>query len=150
MSYYSIIYFSIFLHFFSSQLEFVKFENERVQINSIEGKIEVELFFSIEPGYHIQAYEKVPDNIIPTTISFTNSDEYQNLKSEFVIQAYDTIILDKTRLKVISDGFQVKVLLKPLNTSSEASRSLKGSLKYQACDNRQCFFPREVNFEVSL
>ena len=150
MSFYSIIYFSIFLFFFQSQVEFVKFEKERVQIKSFEEKIEVDLFFSIEPGYHIQAYDEVPDHIIPTTISFTNSDQNYKLKSEFVIHVYDTIILDKTPLRVISDEFQVKVFLEPLNLNSEASKLLKGSLNYQACDDRQCFFPREVKFEVSL
>ena len=150
MSFCSPIILCLFWFLLPIQHDFVTFRSERIQVQSQGENIEIDLFFNIEPGYHIQDYEKVPDHIIPTSVTFERSDLDLKLEYEFIIPTYDTIILDKNPLKVISDELRIKVVLKPVNINSEAPKSLEGSFKYQACDDRQCFFPREVKFKVSL
>lgn len=136
--------------FFQVQTEFVALDNDLTQININETYTEVIISFSIEPGYHIQSDQDVPENIIPTSMIFEPSNAFSISLQELLIPAYDTIYLDKIPHEVISHEFQAKVHLSPLNSKKLSSETLKGVLTYQACDDRKCYFPRDLKFEIGL
>ncbi|MCH4822585.1 hypothetical protein ML462_05315 [Gramella lutea] len=131
---------------FLPQKEFVAFLPERTIIESKDDKLHIELRFLVKPGFHIQAEDEVPDNIIPTSINFHLPESKHIIKKYFVIKSYDTVIFGENIHKVISSDFTVILEVGIENTP----KILKGELSYQACDDRQCFFPRKLPFKLSL
>ncbi len=148
MSFYKLIF--ITTVFIAVQNDFVVLKNEETTISSNKDYTEVILLFTIKPGYHIQSNEEVPENIIPTSITFETSQSYRISLQELIVPVYDTVVLDETPHMVISDEFQVKVHLRSLNAESSGSNLLKGILTYQACDDKKCYFPRELKFEIGI
>lgn len=139
----------LFLVLFSdTQMDFVSFNEEDAQWEKINNEVEIILPFKIKAGYHIQAEKDVPENIIPTEFSIQENEGFELLDQQFLIREYDTVILDKVIHKVLSDEFQVKLLIKP--HSLDKPLNLKGVLNYQACDDRQCFYPRKLDFEIQI
>lgn len=139
----------LFLVLFSdTQMDFVSFNEEDAQWEKINNEVEIILPFKIKAGYHIQAEKDVPENIIPTEFSIQENEGFELLDQQFLIREYDTVILDKVIHKVLSDEFQVKLLIKPY--SLDKTLNLKGVLNYQACDDRQCFYPRKLDFQIQI
>lgn len=136
--------------FLQLQTDFVALDNDLTEININDAYTEVIISFSIEPGYHIQSDKDVPENIIPTSITFEPSSAFTISLQELLIPAYNTIYLNKIPHEVISDEFQAKVHLRLLDSKKLSSETLKGVLTYQACDNRKCYFPRDLKFEIAL
>ncbi|HEX9110881.1 MAG TPA: hypothetical protein VF845_05345, partial [Terriglobales bacterium] len=56
------------------------------------------------------------------------------------------------KLNVYTGDFQVDVLVRPLRTVRVGKYVIRGTLKYQACDNAQCYPPKQlpVSFEVKV
>lgn len=148
MSFYKLIFITIV--FIAVQNDFVVLKNEETTISSNKDYTEVILLFTIKPGYHIQSNKEVPENIIPTSIYFETSQSYTISLQELIVPVYDTVVLDETPHMVISDEFQAKVHLKALNSETSGSNLLKGILTYQACDDKKCYFPRELKFDISI
>jgi Disulphide bond corrector protein DsbC len=56
------------------------------------------------------------------------------------------------KLNVYSGDFKVALAVRPLHTVVPGKYAVHGNLKYQACDNAQCYPPKQlpVNFEVKV
>ena len=130
------------------QQEFVGFRKQESSIEITDKKLKAQLVFQVLPGYHIQAESEVPDNIIPTSVRFEANKFYKISDHSFKIPTYDTVVLGETIHKVISDKFRLEVEIVPQKKFN--TQTLKGVLSYQACDDRQCFFPRNLPFEIRL
>lgn len=145
MSYCKYFLFLLVTLFVPLQQEFVSFLPENTVIERKDEKLQITLVFHVKPDFHIQAEDEVPDNFIPTSLSFQSPKE--NINYYFQIANYDTIVLGRNIHKVISNEFKVLV---EIDTKLQNIGVLKGELNYQACDDRQCFFPRKLSFQVSL
>jgi hypothetical protein len=56
------------------------------------------------------------------------------------------------KLSVYSGDFNLSVQVRPLASVLPGKYEIRGRLKYQACDNAQCFPPKQltVDFEVKV
>lgn len=148
MNYYNSLLLLITLSVIQPQGEFVNFLKEESSIEVRDHKFIAQLVFQVQPGYYIQADTGVPENIVPTSVRFEKNRNYHISNYSFKIASIDTVILDKTIYRVISDKFLLEIDIQP--NKKLTSQTLKGVLKYQACNNRQCFFPRNLPFEIKL
>ncbi|HEX9827543.1 MAG TPA: hypothetical protein VGA80_13170, partial [Flavobacteriaceae bacterium] len=97
--------------------------------------------------YHIQSEKIFDNNLIPTEVHFDVPDGYKILNYQFSKVNRETITLDQLKCEVLSNDLEVTLLLEQRTTSNKAPE-LKGYLYYQACDDRQCFYPRNLHFNV--
>lgn len=149
MNYYKIFcLLFLFLNLFQS--DFVVFEKEKLIIDKEEKQIEITLPFKILEGYYIQEEKDVSENIIPTTVSFQDNSSYKITGYEFISEERKTILLDKTRHRVLSNSFLIKVSLIVDEKNLKKDKRLAGYINYQACNKKQCFYPREISFEVEF
>lgn len=132
------------------QSEFVVFEKEKLVIQKQGKQIEITLPFKILEGYYIQEEKDVPDNIIPTTISFQNNSGYKITGYKFISENRKTILLDTTTHNVLNNEFSIKIFLSIENQVPKKGKKLAGEVSYQACNDKQCFYPRVVGFEVEF
>ncbi len=150
MNYYSILCLAILFTILPGQDEFVIFQPEKTEVRKIQEKYEVRLSFMILDGYYIQAEEDVPENIIATRVSFQEDKSHEIISYEIASKKEKTIYLDTIAHAVLSDELVLLVTIKPKPGKFQQDGKLRGELVYQACNNRQCFYPRSLNFEVEF
>ncbi|MCM8569525.1 hypothetical protein NE848_09045 [Gramella jeungdoensis] len=150
MNYFSLLLFALVFFISASQDEFVYFEEEETEVKTSQSDYEISLSFKILDGYYIQAESGVPENIIPTQVSFRRNTSYEVTGYEFSSMGEQTIFLDTTAHNVLSDRFEIMVYIKIKEGKLKQVNKLAGELYYQACNTRQCFYPRTLNFEVEF
>lgn len=113
----------------------------------------VTLNFRVAPGFHINSNKPHSEFLIPTTLKIdpptdivlgkTSYPEGKDLSFPFS---------PDEKLSVYSGDFSVDVTVHPLHAVVPAKYGLHGTLRYQACDNAQCFPPKTlpVNFDIKV
>jgi len=116
-------------------------------------KTDVSLNFRVGSEFHINSNTPKSDYLIPTTLSVDVPTDIvlgkityppgQDLKFPFSP--------DET-LNVYSGDFTIIVAVHPLHSVVPGKYLMHGTLRYQACDNAQCFPPKSVpvSFEVKV
>lgn len=132
------------------QHHFVSLEESAIRIVKEKEGWRAGIPFLIQEPFHIQDISGEQEHVIPTTISFESSELFEIVQYEFGALKYDTVYLDQVPSKVLSGSFEVRVFIKSLAEPSESPLLLKGELVYQACNDRQCFFPRTLTFIIPL
>lgn len=113
----------------------------------------VPLSFHVTSGYHINSNHPKSEYLIPTALK---------------IDATTDIVIGKTiypegkdmsfafapdeKLNVYTGDFQVGVVVHPLHSVQPGKYVVRGTLKYQACDNTACYPPKNlpVSFDVRI
>lgn len=149
MNYFSLLLF-VLISISPVQDEFVIFQAEDTEVKTSQYEYEISLSFTILDGYYIQAERGVPENIIPTQIAFEENKWYEITGHEFTSAGKQTIFLDTTAHNVLSDHLKVLVFIRLKQAKFQTTKKLRGELSYQACNTRQCFYPRTLNFEVEF
>ncbi|MGA9354842.1 MAG: protein-disulfide reductase DsbD domain-containing protein [Terriglobales bacterium] len=119
-----------------------------------QGKsIAAPLTFNVAGGYHINSNHPNSDYLIPTALK---------------VEATTDIVIGKTtypdgkdmsfafapdeKLNVYTGDFEVDVLVRPLRSVQPGKYVVRGTLKYQACDNKACYPPKNlpISFDVKI
>ncbi len=123
-------------------------------VTVVQGKpATVPLSFRVASGYHINSNQPKSDFLIPTVLK---------------VEATTDIVISKTtypegrdmsfpfapdeKLNVYTGDFKVDVLVRPLRSVQAGKYIVRGTLKYQACDNAACYPPKQlpVSFDVKI
>ncbi len=104
----------------------------------------------IKKGYHLQANPAAEEFLIPTTLKMQANDSivpgepvyppgqpHKLMNSEDVLLTYD-------------DELTIRLPVKVMDSAQPGDTSLTGELKFQACDDRRCFYPRSVAVVIPL
>jgi hypothetical protein len=114
---------------------------------------DIEVAFRVEAGFHINSSQPKNDLMQPTVLRLgpptnivVSSIKYpagQDLSFEF---------LPGEQLNVYSGDFAITVRVATAQSIPLGTYRVHGALKYQACDNRQCYPPKEVpvDFDVKV
>ncbi|MGM0582359.1 MAG: protein-disulfide reductase DsbD domain-containing protein [Bacteroidota bacterium] len=114
-----------------------------------EGKY-ISLSFLIKEGYHIQANQVKDENLIPTVLSFDESDKLKLGEPIFPQTVEFKMKGQKTTWFVYKDTLDIKVPVKNIKSEEKKRYSINGKLYYQACDDYKCYFPRGLNFIMKI
>src|SRR5271163_741935 len=123
-------------------------------VTAVQGKpATVPLSFRVASGYHINSNQPKSEFLIPTVLK---------------VEATTDIVIGKTtypdgkdmsfafapdeKLNVYTGDFSVDVLVRPLASVQPGKYIVRGTLKYQACDNSACYPPKQlpVSFDVKI
>jgi hypothetical protein len=123
-------------------------------VSAVQGKAAiVPLTFRVAAGYHVNSNQPKSDYLIPTALK---------------VDATTDIVIGKTtypdgldmsfpfnpdeKLNVYTGDFQVEVMVRPLHSVQAGKYAIRGTLKYQACDNKACYPPKNlpVSFDVKI
>ncbi|MGM5469428.1 hypothetical protein ACS386_04060 [Flavobacteriaceae bacterium LMO-SS05] len=149
MNYYSLIVCCFISLFTLQDKQFVSFKDDEVKISAKGKHLTVVLPFQILEKYHIQTEKVESNNLIPTEIHFEGPEGYKILGFEFSKALREALILGGLKCEVLSNYLEVTLHLEKNITLSKAL-NIKGYLYYQACDDRQCFYPRTLDFNVNF
>lgn len=134
---------------FNSQAQdFVKFNLTDINQNIKDQLVTITLPFEIIEGYHIQSQNESVDGSLSTEILFEDSDLYEVVSFKYTKTKSEILVLSQYEHNTLIDEFEVTVILKLKNNTSNSK--LNGQLYYQACTDKQCLFPRTLNFQVPI
>jgi hypothetical protein len=150
MSFYKTLVICFLLLTNNQQNQFVEINEDAVEVTKKNEIASVVIPFKIKQGFHIQDIDNVKDNLIATVVAFQDHDDYEIVDQILSLSNYENVTLDKVKHQVLSDEFEVTITLKQRNNSNFSNSTLLGSVYYQTCNSKQCFFPRTLKFEISI
>jgi len=123
-------------------------------VTAVQGKsATVPLSFRVVSGYHINSNKPKSEFLIPTVlmvdattdivIGRTTYPEGRDMSFAFAPDG---------KLNVYTGDFKVGVLVRPLRSVQPGKYIVRGTLKYQACDNAACYPPKQlpISFDVKI
>jgi hypothetical protein len=95
-------------------------------------------------GYHIQSNPASNEFLIPVELRFEHADGIQIGNPNYPAGSPYRLEGTDDDLMTYDGTVSITVRVKASATASDGERLVKGSLSYQACDSRRCFFPTSV------
>ena len=120
----------------------------------VQGKLAtVPLSFRVSSGYHINSNRPKSEFLIPTVLKIGATTDIVVGKITYP-EGQDTsfAFAPDEKLNVYTGDFKVDVLVHPLRSVQAGKYIVRGTLKYQACDNAACYPPKQlpVSFDVKI
>lgn len=113
----------------------------------------VDLDFRVASGFHINSNAPKSEFLIPTALKMDPPTDIALGKTEYP-QGKDVSFpfSPDEKLNVYSGDFTIRLTVHPLKSVVPGKYAMRGSLRYQACDNAQCFPPKTlpINFDVKV
>jgi Thiol:disulfide interchange protein DsbD, N-terminal len=106
--------------------------------------------FIIKDGYHIQADKVSDENLIPTSIKIESSKDFKIKDPVYPVPEEFLMTGVSEPLLVFSGVLEIRLPVKIYQLAEKGLYAVECVLRYQACDSRQCLFPRELPFTVNL
>jgi hypothetical protein len=123
-------------------------------ITVMQGKTgTVPLSFRVIRGYHINSNKPKSEFLIPTALKVEATTDIVIGKTTYPDgQDQSFAFAPDEKLNVYTGDFEVKVLVRPLQSVQPGKYVVRGSLKYQACDNSACYPPKQlpISFDVKI
>lgn len=148
MNYYSLALCFMLSLWGNETKQIVEFKETEVVKVTEDIYITITLPFEVLELYHIQSNSDNSGGLIATEITFKENNNYTIVHQEFSLKQNETIVLNGVEHAVISSRFEITATLKLVENTSNVK--LEGELYYQACTDRQCLFPRALNFQLPL
>src|ERR1700731_2833057 len=113
----------------------------------------VSLTFRVPSGYHINSNKPKSEFLIPTVLKVEATTDIVIGKTTYP-DGHDMsfAFAPDEQLNVYTGDFKVDVLVRPLRSVQAGKYIVRGTLKYQACDNAACYPPKQlpVSFDVKI
>jgi Thiol:disulfide interchange protein DsbD, N-terminal len=123
-------------------------------VSVMQGKAAtVPLSFHVPNGYHINSNKPKSEFLIPTILKVEATTDIVIGKTTYP-DGHDMsfAFAPDEKLNVYTGDFNVDVLVRPLHSVQPGKYIVRGTLKYQACDNKACYPPKKlpVSFDVKI
>ena len=123
-------------------------------VTAVQGKAAtVPLSFRVASGYHINSNKPKSEFLIPTVLKVEATTDIVIGKTTYP-DGHDMsfAFAPDEQLNVYTGDFNVDVLVRPLHSAQPGKYIVRGTLKYQACDNKACYPPKKlpVSFDVKI
>jgi Disulphide bond corrector protein DsbC len=113
----------------------------------------VKLEFRVGSGFHINSNAPKSEFLIPTALKMDPPTDIVLGKIEYPDgQDVSFPFSPDEKLSVYSGDFAINVAVHPLKSVMPGKYVMHGALRYQACDNAQCFPPKTLplSFDVKV
>jgi len=113
----------------------------------------VSLNFRVGRGFHVNSNAPKDEFLIPTALKMDLPTDVVLGKIEYPAgQDVSFPFSPDTKLSVYSGDFTINLMVHPLASVVPGKDAMQGALRYQACDNAQCFPPKTLplNFEIKV
>ena len=123
-------------------------------LSAVQGQpVTVSLSFNVANGFHINSNHPKSEFLIPTALKIEPATDIVIGKTIYPEgQDMSFAFAPDEKLNVYTGDFKVDVIVHPLHIIQPGKYAVRGSLKYQACDNTACYPPKNlpVGFDVKI
>jgi hypothetical protein len=113
----------------------------------------VPLTFRVAEGYHVNSNQPKSEFLIPTALKVDATTDIVIGKTTYPDGVDMSFPFNPDeKLNVYTGDFKVEVMVRPLHSVTAGKYAIRGTLKYQACDNKACYPPKNlpINFDVKI
>jgi len=113
----------------------------------------VTLEFHVHSGFHINSNKPAAEYLIPTTLKLDPPTDIVVGKTTYPPgKEMSFAFAPDEKLSVYSGDFTLGVSIRPLGSVLPSKYEVRGTLRYQACDNAACYPPKNlpVKFGVKV
>jgi thiol:disulfide interchange protein DsbD len=111
---------------------------------------QVAIAVKIKPGFHINSHQPMDKFLIPTVVKFDKRNNVAFSPASYPLPERRSFPFATSKLPVYSGDVAIFSQGQLSDDLSPGDVPVSGVLAYQACDDRSCFMPRSVKFEVPL
>lgn len=123
-------------------------------VTVVQGKAgNVTLEFRVASGYHINSNLPKSEFLIPTVLKVEATTDIVIGKTTYPEGQDMSFAFDPDeKLSVYTGDFKIDVQVRPLHSVQAGKYVIRGTLKYQACDNAACYPPKQlpISFDVKI
>jgi hypothetical protein len=123
-------------------------------LTAVQGKpATASLSFNVANGFHVNSNKPKSEFLIPTALKIEPATDIVIGKTIYPEgQDMSFAFAPDEKLNVYTGDFKVDVVVHPLHFIQPGKYVVRGSLKYQACDNTACYPPKNlpVSFDVKV
>ncbi len=117
---------------------------------TVGGDTEARITVSVSPGYHIQANPASTEFFVPTKLQLRAKGGVSAKAPVYPPGLPYRLEGMPDEFMTYEDTFEISVPLQASDSARPGEQILKGTLRYQACDDRSCLFPVWVPFSVPV
>jgi thioredoxin:protein disulfide reductase len=111
--------------------------------------VKINVKASVQSGFHINANKISDEDLIPTTIN-VESNDFKLTKTSWPPSEKYKFSFSETELEVYEGSFNIGLTLKTRKDLKPGKYEISGTVNYQACNDRACFPPKNVEFSVTV
>jgi len=108
------------------------------------------LVLEIRSGYHINDSAPLDEFMIPTALAFVESPDFEIVEVAYPKGRRARFSYSEADLPIYDGEVVIGALVKAKDGLAPGTRSLRGTLTYQACDDEMCLPPNELAFEIAV
>jgi hypothetical protein len=117
----------------------------------VGGGTPLQLTFVVGSGLHINSHKPNSDLQIPTTLKLNLPTDLGVGRVEFPAgQDLTFSFAPDVKLSVYSGEFAVKARMSAVRTAATGNFTVHGTLHYQACDDKLCYPPKDLDFAFNV
>lgn len=113
----------------------------------------VTLTFRVGEGFHINSHKPLDELLLPTVVKLDPPTDIMIANIEYPDgEMLSFPFSPESKLSVYSGEFRVTAAVRPAAAMPRGTFRVHGDLRFQACNNRQCFPPKKipVQFDVKV
>jgi len=115
-----------------------------------QGKVSSALIkVKVVDGLHIQSNPAAKPNLRPTVLNFPKADGIEALDVEYPAGKPYRMKNASENISVYEGTLELKLPLKAVSATL-GKHEIKGELKYQACNDKTCFFPKSEPITIPV
>lgn len=113
-------------------------------------KGEALVILEITPGYHIQANPAAAPNLIPTTVSLQGPMSLSWGEAIYPIGKPYRLANAANEISTYDGKIEIRIPFAVSATAKTGRVFADGKLRYQACNDKTCFFPTNLSFKLPI
>ena len=121
-------------------------DSTRAKIGST---VEAKLVLQLREGYHVNSNTPAEDYLIPLKLTW-NAGPLSPVEVIFPKPRLEKYQFSEKPLSVFSGTFEVTARFKVAATATSGYAAMTGKLRYQACTDRMCLTPKNMDISIPL
>lgn len=115
------------------------------------GKAPLTIEMQVNKGFHVNSNKPNDELLLPTVVHLNPPQGIMIVNTQY--PEGDQLALPfmgNDKLSVYSGNFEIRAEVRIPKSAALGTQRVHGEVKYQACDNRQCFPPKTTSLEFDV
>ena len=112
-------------------------------------QIHVKVPVRLLPGYHINSNKPLDEDLIPLRLTWSPGT-LEAGRIDYPPGKMEKYEFSEKPLSVLTGDVEIGTEFKVPASASVGAQTVMGKLRYQACDNRACYPPRNIDIKLQV